>query len=115
MLKTELEDLSKVEKFNISEEEYSKRPDTVKAFLLKNRLGKYNAAEIEIRETCKRNEEEAQEAAASQLVIGSRCEVRVPSQATRRGVIAYIGPVHFASGAWVGIRYDEPLGKNNGT
>jgi len=114
-LKNEFEDTSKVEKFNISEEEYSKRSDTVKAFLLKNKMGKYNAEEMEVRESAKRREEEAQDAAAAALVVGQRCQVQVPSQPSRRGIIAYVGLVEFASGTWVGVQYDEPLGKNNGT
>merc|ERR1719228_2855108 len=34
--------LSKVEKFELSQEQYSKRTDTVQAFLKRNNLGKYN-------------------------------------------------------------------------
>lgn len=39
-------DTSKVEKFTLSEEEYSKKSDTVRGFLQKNKLGRYNEEEM---------------------------------------------------------------------
>lgn len=42
---------------------------------------------------------------------GVRCQV----EGGRRGTIRYAGPTEFAAGAWVGVEYDEPVGKNDGS
>ncbi|KAF7398561.1 tubulin-folding cofactor B [Vespula maculifrons] len=109
------EDLSKVEKFEISEEDYAKRSDTVKAFLEKNKLGKYNEADMKRRAEEKLREEEAEKTAAELCKVGDRCEVCVPNQPKRRATIMYVGKTEFKEGWWIGVKYDEPLGKNNGT
>lgn len=104
-----------VEKFEISEEEYAKRSDTVKAFLEKNKLGKYNEEEMKRRAEEKKQEEEAEIAAAQLCKVGDRCEVCVPNQPKRRATIMYVGKTEFKEGWWIGVKYDEPLGKNDGT
>ncbi|XP_027223599.1 tubulin-folding cofactor B isoform X1 [Penaeus vannamei] len=111
----EFEDLSKVEKFELSEEEYAKRNDSVKAFLQKNKLGKYNEEEQARIQAEKEAAEKAEEDKASTFNVGDRCEVKVQGEPTRRGEVMYIGEVHFKPGVWVGIKYDEPLGKNDGS
>ncbi|XP_015597989.1 tubulin-folding cofactor B [Cephus cinctus] len=108
------DDVADVEKFEISEEEYAKRSDTVKAFLEKNRLGKYNEEEMKRRAEEKKRLEEAEEAAARKCKIGDRCEVQVPNQPKRRATVMYVGKTDFKEGWWIGIKYDEPLGKNDG-
>ncbi|KAH3875078.1 hypothetical protein DPMN_038340 [Dreissena polymorpha] len=47
--------------------------------------------------------------------VGDRCEVKVPGQPARRGCVQYRGTTDFKPGYWVGVQYDEPVGKNNGT
>lgn len=109
------DDLADVEKFEISPEEYAKRSDTVKAFLEKNKLGKYNEEEMKRRAEEKKREEEAEEAAAKLCKAGDRCEVSVPNQPKRRATVMYVGKTDFKDGWWIGVKYDEPLGKNDGT
>ncbi|KZC11597.1 PREDICTED: tubulin-folding cofactor B [Dufourea novaeangliae] len=108
------ENLNDVEKFEISEEEYAKRTDTVKAFLEKNKLGKYNKEEVE-RKAERKKQEEAEAAAVQLCHVGSRCEVSVPNQPKRRATIMYAGKTEFKEGWWIGVKYDEPRGKNDGT
>jgi len=46
--------------------------------------------------------------------VGARCVVGDDSQ--RRGTVRYVGPIDGlpGGGLWVGVQYDEPLGKNDG-
>lgn len=65
--------------------------DTVKAFLEKNKLGKYNEEEMKKRAKEKKQEEEAEEHLARSYKVGDRCEVSVQNQPTRRATILYVG------------------------
>ena len=41
------------------------------------------------------------------VTIGESVHIRLTSST---GVVAYIGPAHFASGVWVGVELDTPTG-----
>lgn len=111
----EFEDTSKVEKYEISEEEYSKRADSVRAFKERNKLGRFNEEEQKKKEAERLQKEEEDKQKAQTFKIGDRCEVRVPGQPGRRGAVRYIGETDFKPGVWIGIQYDEPHGKNDGS
>ena len=52
------------------------------------------------------------------IPIGSRCEVESAEPGLhKRGTVRYVGSTDFggAGGVWVGIEYDEPMGKNDGS
>ncbi|XP_035217934.1 tubulin-folding cofactor B-like [Stegodyphus dumicola] len=107
----EFEDLSKVKKFELSEEEYSKRGETFRAF--KEKLKLQSGDEKESTEKEKKRQEE--EELIKNIKVGSRCEVRVSGKPNRRGTVMYAGTTDFKPGFWVGVKYDEPLGKNDGS
>lgn len=44
--------------------------------------------------------------------IGQKVEV---SGKNVPGIISYVGMTTFAVGKWVGVVFDEPVGKNNGS
>ncbi|CAL1542131.1 unnamed protein product [Lymnaea stagnalis] len=111
----EYSDTSKVEKFEISQEEYDKRQESMKAFKEKNKLGRFNKEEMMRKEAELKAKEEANEEKAKSFKVGDRCEVRVVGQPTRRGSVKYVGTTDFKPGVWVGVQYDEPHGKNDGT
>lgn len=115
ILKNEFENVSQVEKYDIPKEEYEKREDTVKSFLQRNKLGKYNEEEMAAREEARKKAIEEQIETAKKFKEGDRCEISVPGQPKRRGTIKYIGELNGKTGWWVGVHYDEPLGKHNGT
>merc|ERR1711879_226833 len=115
IIKGELEDTTHVQKFELSAEEYSKKTGTVQDFLRKNKLGKYNPEEVAKLEAEKAEQEKVEKEAAEKIKVGDRCEVRTAGQPARRGEVRYTGEVHFKPGLWVGVKYDEPFGKNDGS
>lgn len=104
-----------VEKFELTSQQYESRQDSVRSFLKQNRLGKYNEEEMmEIEkkreETAKRDLERAQK-----ITIGSRCKVTTANQPTRIGKVMYNGNLEGKKGIFIGVKFDEPLGVNDGT
>lgn len=49
------------------------------------------------------------------MVVNSRCKVTLQNSTPRLGTVMYIGSLEGLSGMWIGIKYDEPLGKNDGS
>nr|XP_046245333.1 tubulin-folding cofactor B [Scatophagus argus] len=111
----EFTDVSKVEKFELSADAYDKRTDSAKSFMKKHHIGRYNDEEVAKKKAEITARQEEQKAAAGAITVGSRCKVQVPGQPTKLGTVMFVGPTDFKSGYWVGVKYDEPLGKNNGT
>lgn len=83
----------------------------MRKFLEKNKLGRFD----EEKAKRKQEEEENETKLSSSINIGDRVEVRIPGNPVRRGEVKFVGKVHFKEGAWVGIGYDEPMGKNDGS
>ncbi|KAI0075337.1 hypothetical protein K474DRAFT_1600046 [Panus rudis PR-1116 ss-1] len=107
----QLTDLSQVEKFELTEEAYAQRQDTVLAYKLRNKIGRFA-------------EKDGESSSASKSVpdvkipIGARCEVETAEEDFhKRGTVRFVGPTKFGNGegVWVGIEYDEPIGKNDGS
>ncbi|XP_041353667.1 tubulin-folding cofactor B-like [Gigantopelta aegis] len=113
--KGEFEDVSKVEKFEISQEQYDKRTDSVRAFKERNKIGRFNEEELAIREAQRKKREEEERQKTESIKVGDRCEVRIVEQPTKRGVVKYVGLTDFKPGHWIGVQYDEPHGKNDGS
>ncbi|KAK3912516.1 Tubulin-folding cofactor B [Frankliniella fusca] len=103
------------EKFDLTPEEYAKKTGTVREFLAKNRLGKYNEEEQKKIAEAKQALKEAEEKAAKDINVGNRCEVKVAGAPVRRATVMFVGEMDGKTGLWVGLKYDEPLGKNDGS
>ncbi|XP_050296225.1 tubulin-folding cofactor B [Anthonomus grandis grandis] len=99
-----------VEKFELNEEEYAKRNDSVKSYLMKNKIGKYNEEYMKTKE----QQEAESKALAESMSVGARCKVTCTNAPTRLGTVMYSGTIDGLSGYWVGVKYDEPVGKHDG-
>src|ERR1700734_1943254 len=83
--------------------------DTVLAYKQRNRVGRFAPPA----------ESQASEATPQvDITIGSRCQVESNEAGlNKRGTVRFFGKTKFAKGegVWVGIEYDEPMGKNDGS
>ncbi|VDO09613.1 unnamed protein product [Rodentolepis nana] len=129
-----------VEEFKLTDEEYAKRQDTILAWKRQNKLGRFketNPEELKAAEEAKKAQLAADAKKIESMKIGDRCEVQVPKQPPKRGEIAFLGELdafwaksqmedyglillplgetQFKEGIWVGVKYDEPVGKNDGS
>lgn len=100
-----LEDTSLVEKYEISEESYNKRGDTFRKY--REKLTSQAPSTIEAKTL-----DTDMEDICANIKVGSRCEVE---PGAKRGVVKFVGQAEpLGPGFWVGVQYDEPLGKHDG-
>lgn len=102
------------EKYVMPEEEYEKKADSVLAWKKAQKLGRFdpNAPSHEQAKIAAF----AQEIETRGIAVGKRC--RVGGDDSKRGEVMYVGEVKEIPGgigAWVGVRLDEPVGKNDGS
>lgn len=105
-----LEDNS--EGFQLSEEEYAKRNNTVLLWKKQNQLGRFDPKFDEQQRLI----QEQNERLAEGITVGSRCRV-INIASERRGVVRYVGKIQEldeGESFWVGIEFDEPVGRNDG-
>ncbi|KIY65793.1 hypothetical protein CYLTODRAFT_399892 [Cylindrobasidium torrendii FP15055 ss-10] len=106
----QLTDTSQVDKFELTEEEYAARADTVLAYKQRNKVGRFADQAQELSPSAVTD--------TSHITLGARCEVESnDAELSKRGVVRFVGQTQFGdkSGVWVGVEYDEPLGKNDGS
>jgi len=103
----QLSDVSQVEKFELSEEAYAQRNDTVLAYKQRQKLGRF----------AEKPDEGSQETEEDvNIQVGSRCQIESTEPGFhKRGTVRFVGTTKFAPAVWVGVEYDEPIGKNDGS
>ncbi|TFK39679.1 CAP Gly-rich domain-containing protein [Crucibulum laeve] len=103
----QLTDVSQVDKFELTEEEYAQRQDTVLAYKQQHKVGRFAPKDEPAAPT---------PAPEVKIPVGARCEVESnEAELHKRGTVQYVGETKFGKGVWVGIKYDEPFGKNDGS
>jgi tubulin-folding cofactor B len=109
-----LDDVSQIKKYEISEEDYNKRDNTLRSYAKKQR---------EIDPNFKffpKEKKDVETFDAESIVganVGDRCEC---APGGRRGTVMYLGLVEGLGGKamegsyWVGVKYDDPVGMGDG-
>jgi len=127
-----LEDVSLVKKYEISDEDYEKRENNFRKWraqklqqdptwsLAKEMRQKQDAQRMKMdpsyvpeppKERVTDDDHMADLAAG--MKVGDRCEVTVGG---KRGEVKFVGRIPaIAPGFWIGVQYDEPVGKNDGS
>ncbi|KAG8995661.1 hypothetical protein FRB94_008886 [Tulasnella sp. JGI-2019a] len=104
-------DTSLVEKFEITPEEYAQKRGTVLEYKKQHKMGRFAPGLDKAPAT-------SPPVPSQSLIVGGRCEVTLETGEglNRRGTIRFVGPTKFGKGGdWVGVEYDEPVGKNDGS
>lgn len=100
-----------VERYEMPPEEYESREDSVLAWKRRNKLGRFDPnAQADLEEDARKSREAADQKG---IQPGARCQVN----SLKLGTVRYVGPVPEIKGAqriWVGVEYDEPVGKHDG-
>lgn len=102
----EYTDVSRVQKYDMTDEEYVNRGDTVLAYKKANEIGRFSKAAAEAEK----------EDVPSHINVGDRCRIlpATSDEITKLGYVRFVGKVSFQYGIWVGVELDEPVGKNDG-
>ncbi|KAJ7718875.1 hypothetical protein DFH07DRAFT_1010063 [Mycena maculata] len=104
----QLTDVTQVEKFELSDTAYAERTDTVLAYKQQNKVGWFTP----------KDGTSSEPPVKVKISAGVRCEVEsTEPRLSKRRTVCFIGTTSFrtSEGVWVGIKYDEPMGKNDGS
>jgi len=81
--------------------------DSILAYKMRNKVGRFTDAE---------EKEDLSPPPAINISVGERCEVESTEPGLKkRGAVRFVGQTKFGKGIWIGIEYDEPFGKNDGS
>jgi len=103
-------DEEEVEKFTLSEEKYSLRDNSARRYMMENKLGPY--AE---KKNLPLSDIHNSTSLIKAMNIGDKVEVESKEGTLRKGVIRFIGDTQFKSGLWIGVEFDDSVGKNDGS
>ncbi|GAA5851330.1 hypothetical protein JCM8547_004209 [Rhodosporidiobolus lusitaniae] len=109
-------DESQVEKFELTQEEYEARRDTVLSYKQRHQLGRF--APSYASSSHSHQSSSSHPPLPKTLVPGARCEVALSDVLQRRGTVRFVGPTEFGAkdeSTWVGVEWDEPVGKGDGS
>ncbi|KAI9183215.1 hypothetical protein H9P43_004132 [Blastocladiella emersonii ATCC 22665] len=111
-------DVSLVDKYEMPEDKYDALTDSVRDFKRRNKLGRFDDARSSNSSVHENEDAERVAAVAKAFPVGARCQADVGAEGDpvyRRGAVKFVGLTDFKPGVWVGVEYDEPVGKHDGS
>lgn len=108
-----LEDVSQIKKYELSEDQYDTMKNTVRQYK-KDKLAE-DPNWVAPMFAKKKNDDPVPDASSvANIELKERCMVQ---PGARRGVVMFKGEIQNLGqgGYWVGVQFDEPVGKTNGT
>lgn len=113
-MRTNYNDVSRVEKFELAPAAYEQKSDSVLAWKKSQKLGRFDPAAPSLLATKMATYDS--DIRERGIAVGARC--RVGGEDTKRGQVMYVGDVEEipgGAGKWVGVKLDEPVGRNDGS
>jgi len=107
-------DVSKVTKYEMPPDEYEQKTDSVLAWKKAQKLGRFDPSAPSLEQAKLQAYDD--EIKKLGIEVGKRC--RVGGEDAKRGEVMYIGDVDEipgGAGKWIGVRLDEPVGRNDGS
>lgn len=96
---------------------YDALPSTVQAYKKAHGIGRFDPSAPAL--AAQKAENINAEISSRGIETGKRCRLLPASTDGRRGLVAFVGEIEelpgVAGAKWVGIRLDEPVGRNDGT
>lgn len=99
--------------FVLSEEDYNKRSDSVLQWKKDHQLGRFDP-DFDKKKSLAQQENEK---LAESIYVGDRARI-INIEGERRGVVRFVGRINEldqGESLWVGMEFDEPVGKNDGS
>ncbi|CAF0931905.1 unnamed protein product [Rotaria sordida] len=109
------------EKYRMSDEVYSQRKGTLKDYLQKNKLGKYNDQNALLQSISNNNKQQVRKLyelnriKLKKIEIGMHVQVNEPMLNIRYGEVVYIGMLRGIYDEFIGVIFDGPWGDSNGS
>ncbi|KAI0984126.1 hypothetical protein GJ496_011979 [Pomphorhynchus laevis] len=98
----EYNDLSKVEKYTISEKKYDMLSNSLRSYCREHKVGPFEQNMLSVLNS-------------KGIEVGKRCSTLDVSGKLRLARIAFIGPTNFSKRTLIGVIFDEAVGEHNGT
>lgn len=109
-------DVSQVQKFEIPEEKWLQREDNARAFkmrMLQEQAKSQGETERISMNSSPTLDDNSYSTLAEKISVGDRC---LCQPGDRLGTVRYVGCIAgLKSGFWVGVEFDEPVGKSDGS